>query len=101
MNIAGLQKKLLAAARAHRPGEEVPCAFEKRIMARLAEKPAMDLLSIWNRTLWQAVAPCVATMLLLGVWTFLSQGSDNPGETLAADLENSLYAPFDNQTETW
>ena len=40
-------------------------------------------------------------MLLLGVWTFLSQGSDNPGETLAADLEDSLYVPLDNQTEAW
>jgi hypothetical protein len=101
MDLAELQKKLIAAARAHRPEESVPFAFEHRIMARLAEKSGPDNLTIWNRTLWRAVAPCVAVTLLLGAWTFLSQRDDNSGETLAADLETSLYAPFDNQTETW
>ena len=100
MNLAELQKKLLAAARSNRPEEHVPYAFEQRVMARLAEKPALDLFAIWNRTLWQAVAPCLAVTLFLGVWTFLVQ-RDNSRETLAADLENSLYAPLDNQTETW
>ena len=65
------------------------------------ERPALDLFAIWNRTLWQAVAPCLAVTLFLGVWTFLAQRNDNSRETLAADLENSLYAPLDNQTETW
>ena len=101
MDLAELQKKLIAAARAHRPEENVPFAFERRVMARLAERPAPDNLSTWNRTLWQAVAPCVAVTLLLGAWTFLSQRDDNSGETLAAELETSLYAPFDNQNETW
>ena len=101
MNLAELRKKLLAAARAHPPGGDVPYAFEKRVMARLAEKPAIDLFAIWNRTLWRAVAPCLAVTLFLGVWTFLAQRNDNSRETLAADLENSLYAPLDNQTETW
>ena len=101
MSLAELQKKLLAAARSHRPDEHVPYAFEQRIMACLAEKPAGDIFAIWNRTLWQAVAPCVAVMLLLGVWTFLAPRDDNSGETLAADLESTLYSPFDNQTETW
>ena len=53
------------------------------------------------RSLWQAVAPCLAVTLFLGVWTFFAQHHDNSRETLAADLENSLYAPLDNQTETW
>src|SRR2546430_31676 len=39
--------------------------------------------------------------LFFGVGTFLARPHDNSGEPLAADLENSLYAPFDNQTETW
>ncbi len=101
MNLAELHKKLLAAARAHQPRADVPYAFEKRVMARLAGKPALDLVAVWNRTLWQAVAPCLAVTLFFGVWTFLAQRHDNSGETLAADLENSLYAPFDNPTETW
>jgi len=100
MNLAELQKKLLAAARFHHPDEHVPYAFEQRVMARLANCPAFDPLAIWNRILWQAVTPCVAVMLLLGVWTFLSGPADNSGEALAADLENSLYLSFENQTET-
>src|SRR5439155_26098105 len=101
MNLAELRKKLLAAARAHPPGWDVPYAFEKRVMARLAEKPALDLFAIWNPTLWQAVAPCLAVTLFLGVWTSFAQRNDNSRETLAADLDNRLYAAVENQTETW
>ena len=101
MNMAELQKKLFAAARANPPSDNVPYAFEERIMARLAAKPAFDILATWNRTLWQAAAPCVAVMLLLGAWTRFAQRADSSRETLAADLESSLYLPFDNSAETW
>ena len=101
MNLEKLQKKLLESARANPPSDDVPYAFEKRIMAQLPEKPAFDILASWNRTLWQAAAPCVAVMLLLGAWTRFAQHTDSSGETLAADLESSLYLPFDNSTETW
>ena|SRR5437879_4017040 len=103
MNMAELQKKLLAAARANPPSDDVPYAFEERIMAQLAATPAfdIDILATWNRTLWQAAAPCVAVMLLLGAWTRFAQRADSSRETLAADLESSLYLPFDNSTETW
>ena len=99
MNVAELQKKLLAAARANPPGEDVPYAFEKRVMARLAAPAALDTLAVWNRILWRAAAPCLAVMILMGVWTFLSQPADNPGDTLVAELENSLALPFDAPTE--
>ena len=46
-------------------------------------------------------APCVAITLLLSAWTRFAQSSDSPPETLAADLESSLYLPFDSSTETW
>ena len=101
MSMAELQKKLLAAARANPPADNVPYAFEERIMAQLPAKPASDILATWNRTLWQAAAPCVAVMLLLGAWTRFAQHTDSSRETLAADLESSLYLPFDNSTETW
>ena len=99
MNLAELQEKLMAVARAHPPLEHAPYAFEQRVMARLAQKPPRDSFAIWNRTLWQAAATCVAVMLLVGARAFFWQLPDTTGETLAADLENSLYAPFDNQTE--
>ncbi len=101
MNMAELQKKLLDAARANPPADNVPYAFEERIMSRLAAKPAFDILATWNRTLWQAAAPCVAVMLLLGAWTRFAQRADSSRETLAADLESSLYLPFDNSTDAW
>src|SRR6185295_13038791 len=101
MNLAQLQNKLLASARENPPSDDVPYAFEKRIMAQLPAKPAFDLLAAWNRTLWQAAAPCVAVMLLLGAWTRFVQHTDSSHETLATDLESSLYLPFDNSTETW
>jgi|SRR5437016_3443772 len=101
MSMAELQKKLLDAARANPPADNVPYAFEERIMARLAAKPGFDILAVWNRTLWRAAAPCVAVTLLLGAWTRFAQGTDGSPETLAADLESSLYLPFDNSTESW
>ena len=101
MNLAQLQKKLLASARANPPGDDVPYAFEKRIMAQLHAKPAFDILATWNRTLWRVAAPCVAVTLLLSAWTHFAQRTEGPSETLASDLESSLYLPFDNSTETW
>ena len=35
MNLPKLQEKLLAAARGNPPGDQVPYAFEQRVMARL------------------------------------------------------------------
>ena len=101
MNMAELQKKLLDAARANPPADNVPYAFEERIMSRLAAKPGFDILAAWNRTLWKAAAPCVAVTLLLGAWTRFAQRTDSSRETLAADLESSLYLPFDNSTDAW
>jgi hypothetical protein len=101
MNIDELQRKLLVAARLSSPSDAVPYAFERRIMARIAGKPAVDLLALWNRALWQAAAPCIAVMLLLGVWTLFSLQTENSVETLAADLESAVYAPFDSLGENW
>ena len=101
MNIGELQKKLLAVARANKPSNAVPYAFEKRIMARVANRTALDGWSLWNRALWQAAAPCVALMLLLGAWTLISSPTESTAQSLASDLESAVYAPFDNLGETW
>jgi hypothetical protein len=101
MNLAELQKKLLAAARANCPSDAVPYAFEKRVMAHIASQSAVDIATLWNRILWRATAPCVAIMVLLGAWTMLSGYHNGSAETLAADLENTVLAPFENLGETW
>jgi hypothetical protein len=87
MKLAELQRKLIAAARAHPPSNQVPYAFEKRIMARLQLRPVLDVWALWARGLWRAAAPCVAVMLLLSAWSVLA-----PANTPATDLPSA----FDN-----
>jgi hypothetical protein len=96
-----LQRKLLAAARANPPGEQVPFAFEKRITALLKTHPAPDLATLWAGALWRAVVPCVVVTVLLGAWTFIPNQSESSGasnEDLSQHFEQTLLAAVD-QTE--
>ena len=63
MNIVELQKKLIAAARANVPGDQVPYAFEKRVTALLVSRVAPDNMSLWVHGLWRAAVSCVAITL--------------------------------------
>jgi hypothetical protein len=101
MNIDHLRQKLLGAVRANPPSDAVPYAFEKRIMARVAELPAVDVWSVWNRVLWKAAAPCVALTLLLGCWTLVSLSVNGGSHNLPDELENALMTPADNPGEAW
>ena len=106
MNLDNLQQKLIAAARIAQPHDErVPYAFEKRVMARLAEV-RVDLLGAWSHALWRAAVLCVAVMLLAGAWTFLSDDDgdgfvgDNSTRDFAQEFESTLlvsaYSPTDS-----
>jgi hypothetical protein len=100
MNLTELEQKLLAAARAHSPSDAVPYAFEKRIMARLAAVPRVDLWAFWSRALWRAAAPCLAIMVLLSVWSFFSASGasfDNPSE----ELETTVLAGINQIGQSW
>jgi hypothetical protein len=101
MNVSELQRKLLAAARAEQPSDAVPYAFEKRIMSQLTARVATDVRTLWGRILWRAAASCVAVTLLLGVCSLVFADRNGSAETLAADLEYTVLAPFDNPGETW
>lgn len=108
MNLETLRQKLLATARANPPADRVPYAFEKRIMARLAEQPALDLAALWARALLRAAAPCVAVMLLLGVWSFIGAqnnfGATSPAgsEDFAQHFEQTMLAAVEEPVEeTW
>jgi hypothetical protein len=101
MNLAKLEQKLVAVARANPPSDQVPYAFEKRIMARLAVRPALDDWALWARALWRAATPCVAIMLLLGAWSLFtpsrsasSASSASTGD-LSQQLEQTLLAAVD------
>lgn len=101
MNLAELQKKLLAAARTTPPSEQVPLAFERRILAQLTARPAMDLPALWAQALWQATAPCVAlTLGLLALSSVLTtEVTTSTDGDLAQTFEQTLLAATDATTE--
>jgi len=101
MKIDELQKKLLAAARSNPPNDRVPYAFEQRVMALLRSPIKMDKWTLWSMGLWRAAAPCVAIMLLTGIWTYFVADSNTSGDPLAVALENTVLASLDSAGESW
>ena len=97
MNLAELEQKLVAAARANPPSDRVPYAFEKRIMARLAARPVVDDWALWARALWRAAAPCAAIMLLLGAWSFFAPPTSASANDVSQQLEQTLLAAVDQE----
>jgi anti-sigma-K factor RskA len=101
MSIIELQKKLLAVARAHSPSDEVPYAFEKRILARITSQPMVDVWAVWSRLLWRAAAPCVGIMLVMSAWAAMSLDLNGNSEPLARDLEETVLAPLASMEDSW
>ena len=95
MNVAGLQKKLIAAARVQPPDDRVPYAFEKRVMALLASRAGTDQWVWWTRGLWRAAVPCAVIALLLGAWVFVSSATSSNTTDLAQNFESTLLASVD------
>ena len=94
-----LQRKLIAAARANPPGDRVPYAFEKRIMALLATGAAPERLALWVRGLWRAAAACMALALLLGAWAFFNPAASANADDLSQNFENTLLASVDQSDQ--
>lgn len=99
MNIAELQRKLLAAARAGAPDDRVPYAFEKRVAALLVSRPRAVGWVLWTRGLWQAAASCAAVALLLGAWVWFSPKAASNSADLAQNFENTLLAAVDQNDQ--
>ena len=97
MNLAELQKKLIAAARVNVPGDQVPYAFERRVTALLASRVAPDNLALWVHGLWRAAVSCVAISLLLGAWAFFNPvtATTATADDLSQNFENTLLASVD------
>jgi hypothetical protein len=89
MNLEALEQKLMQAARNQPPGDQVPYAFEQRILARLKSPPPTDPLAFWNRVLWRAALSSIALTLLASAWVVLSPPPDT---SLSDDLESIVYA---------
>jgi hypothetical protein len=97
MDLTELERKLMAAARAQSPSEQVPFAFEHRVLARLRARPLPDEWALWARALWRAAAPCLAIMLLLGAWSILIPAGASTAGDLSQDLENTVLAAADQE----
>ena len=95
MNLAELQKKLIAAARANVPGDHVPYAFEKRVTALLASRVAPQNLDGWVRGLWRAAVSCAAIAVLCGAWSLFTPRITTNSSDLSQDFENTLLASVD------
>ena len=92
MKLFGLQKKLIAAARANAPDDHVPYAFEKRVTALLASRVLPRNLDCWVRGLWRAAVSCVAVALLCGAWALLSPVASANTTDLSQNFETTLLA---------
>jgi hypothetical protein len=100
MNIAELQKKLIAAARTEVLDDRVPYAFEKRITVLLASRVAPDNMTLWVRGLWRAAVSCVAITLILGAWAVLNPTTTTATtEDLSQNFENTLLASVDQSDQ--
>jgi hypothetical protein len=88
--MARLQSRLMAAARADRPSDRVPYAFEKRVMARIAALPALDPWALWARSLWRAAIPYAVAAVCLAVWIYFSAEPTAPAGQIVMDIENAV-----------
>jgi hypothetical protein len=100
MNLAKLEQKLFAVARAYPPSDRVPYAFEKRITALIGSRPQLDRWELWGRALWRAAAPCVVIALLLGAWSWFTPSPGLSGTDLSQQLEQTLLAASDQDSST-
>lgn len=92
MDLDRLQRKLIAAARAHSPSSAVSYAFERRITAHIKSLGHVDYWAFWGRALWRASAPCVALTLLLVAWALFTGPGKSASTDLSQDLENTVLA---------
>ncbi len=101
MNVGVLYRKLIAAARLCAPSDRVPHAFEERVMAVLRGGLKADPWVFWGRGLWRAAVACAAVALVIGGATATMGGFDTQTPSLAEDLESTLYAVLELQSESW
>ena len=103
MNLENLHNKLITAARATPADDRVPYAFEKRVMARLAESVRVDLLGAWSAALWRGALACLVVTMLSGGWMLWTEThSDTP--EFAHEFSAAVFASAgdsDDETEVW
>jgi hypothetical protein len=99
MNIHKLHARLIAAAKKHPPGEQVPYAFEKRILSHLAAMPAPNVWALWCRPIWHAAISCVAITVLCALWFYHSRPNTDEAASFSQDFEAAVFAPMNEHVE--
>jgi hypothetical protein len=99
MNVNELHAKLIAAARKHPHSEQVPYAFEKRILSHISGRPAPNIWALWGRPLWQAALSCVAITVVCGLWSYGSRPKPDSAESFSQDFEAAVFAPMGEHIE--
>jgi len=100
MNVVDLEKKLIRVARQNRPSDNVPYAFEKRIIAFLRPLPTPDCWGLWAGALWRAAVPCLALMLILTAWSLAPGSKSSTSDSLSQDMDNTVLAAIDQEQAT-
>ena len=102
--IEDILERLLAKTREIPANDRVPYAFEKRIMAHIKEAPTTlaDAWSAWAQSLWKAVVPCLAVLVMVAVW--MKAPADGSGATTpqgnAAPAVANFEAPGEEDLES-
>jgi hypothetical protein len=99
MDLDTLNRKLLAAARAHPPDDRVPYAFEKRIVALAGSRPVGDTHHELARGLWRAAVSCIGITVLLCAWSAFdpSAPDSSTASDFSPDLDSTVLAAAENE----
>jgi hypothetical protein len=100
MNLDELQKKLIAAARKSPPGDQVPYAFDQRIMARMTRAPLLDEWTALVRPLWYGAGVCAAVALFVSIWSSEPDADLDLAAYFSQDIEQTILAP-DGMENLW
>ena len=98
MSLESLHQKVLQVARNNPPSDDVPYAFEKRVMAHLlsVRAQAIDPWLLISQGLWRAVIPCFAFTVMLSCWSWNQGGTaSDSGVNGLDDLEVALVDSID------
>ncbi len=101
MKWTALEARLIKAARTSLVEDRVPYAFEKRIMARITALAPVDTLGLWARALWRAAIPCIATALLLGLWSFWPADRSASRADFPVEFESAVLLAADQSQSSW
>ena len=90
-----LFEKLIRAARQNAPDDQVPYAFEKRIMAQLSP-PATDDWTAITKALWWSAGACCSIAVAISVWTFAFDPARDSATNFSSELEMTILASIND-----